>query len=179
MNFKSSFCSSLFLAALCAQAAVPAYAASPKGVWQSAAGSPDETVFAVTGDSIINRRISTFAAPGVEDMWGIIRKADAAFTNFETVIYDYNKPGAQQSGGTYMNSPKFVAEELEWAGFDLVSLANNHANDFGVDGMRSTVEAISKTKLIYAGVGENLAFARAPGYLDTAKGRVALISTSS
>jgi poly-gamma-glutamate capsule biosynthesis protein CapA/YwtB (metallophosphatase superfamily) len=136
-------------------------------------------VFALTGDAIINRRLSTFRAPGVNDMFEVIRKADAAFTNFETLIHDFNISGAQQSGGTYMGSPRFITDELAWAGFDLLGLANNHVNDFGVDGMRSTVAALSKTNFVYAGVGENLALARKPGYLDTPKGRVAIISTAS
>ncbi len=69
-----------------------------------------------------------------------------------------------------MGSPRFITDELAWAGFDLLGLANNHANDYGVDGMRSTVAALSKTNFVYAGVGENLALARKPGFLDTPKG---------
>jgi len=157
----------------------PALAAGPVKNWESAAGSPTETVFALTGDSIINRRLSTSPLPGVDKMFGVIRKADVAFTNFETLVHDFSIPGAQQSGGTYMGSPRFVTDELQWAGFDLLGLANNHMNDFGVDGMRSTVVALSKTNMVYAGVGENLGLARSPGYLDTVKGRVALISVAS
>jgi poly-gamma-glutamate synthesis protein (capsule biosynthesis protein) len=112
-------------------------------------------------------------------MFELIRKSDVAFTNFETLIHDFTLAGAQQSGGTYMGSPRFITDELAWAGFDLLGLANNHVNDFGVDGMRSTVAALAKTNFVYAGVGENLALARKPGYLDTPKGRVAIISTAS
>ncbi|MDT0495854.1 CapA family protein [Algiphilus sp. W345] len=169
----------LLLGVVCLQASPLAHGASVDRAWKSAAGADDETVFAITGDSIINRRLSTFAAPGVEQMFGLIRGADAAFTNFETLIHGYDMPGAQQSGGTYMTSPRFVGEELAWAGFDLLGLANNHTNDFGVEGMRSTVAALAETDMVFSGVGENLAFARSPGYLDTRKGRVALISTSS
>jgi len=154
-------------------------AAPPAKAWESAAGSKDETVFAVTGDSIINRRLSKAATPSNEPLFNLIRKADVAFTNFETLIHDFTTPGAQQSGGTYMGSPRFVTDELAWAGFDLLGMANNHTNDYGVDGMRSTVAALSKTDFVFAGVGENLALARKPGYLDTPKGRVALISVSS
>jgi poly-gamma-glutamate synthesis protein (capsule biosynthesis protein) len=159
-----------------AQAASPA---RPARAWQSAAGAETQTVFVLTGDSIVNRRLSTFRAPGVDDMFGLIRKADVAFTNFETLIHDFTFPGAQQSGGTYMGSPRFVTDELAWAGFDLLGLANNHVNDYGVEGMRSTVAALAKTHFVYAGVGENLALARKPGYLDTPKGRVAIVSASS
>jgi poly-gamma-glutamate synthesis protein (capsule biosynthesis protein) len=170
----------LLLGGLLAQSAQTAAAASsgPAG-WESAAGNPNEMVFVATGDSIINRRLSTSALPGVDKMFALIRKADVAFTNFETQIHDFNLAGAQQSGGTYMGSPRFVTDELAWAGFDLLGLANNHANDYGVDGLRSTLAALSQTKFVYAGVGENLAMARRPGYLDTPKGRVALISVAS
>lgn len=160
-------------------AAPAAFGAKADRAWQSAAGAADETVFALTGDSIINRRLSVYEAPGKDAMFGLIRGADAAFTNFETLIHPYNMPGAAESGGTYMASPPFVAKELEWAGFDLLGLANNHGNDYGAEGLMMTVDALSKTDLIYAGAGSNLAFARAPGYLDTRRGRVALISTSS
>jgi poly-gamma-glutamate synthesis protein (capsule biosynthesis protein) len=161
------------------QSGVTAFAANAPRAWESAAGAENETVFALTGDSIINRRLSTMSAPGVDKMFGLIRKADVAFTNFETLIHNFSLPGAQQSGGTYMGSPRFVTDELAWAGFDLLGLANNHMNDYGVDGMRQTVEALSHTNFVYAGVGENLALARRPGYLDTSKGRVALISVAS
>ncbi len=150
----------LTLGVLAAAHAASAAAPTPAKGWESAAGSKDETVFALTGDAIINRRLSTSGRPGVEDMVGLIRKADVAFTNFETLIHDFSLSGAQQSGGTYMGSPRFVTDELAWAGFDLLGLANNHTNDFGVDGMRSTLAALAKTNFIYAGVGENLALAR-------------------
>jgi len=177
MTFRISLIG--LLACALAQALQPAAAANAAGGWDSAAGKQGEMVFVATGDSIINRRLSTAALPGVDRMFGLIRKADAAFTNFETQIHDFNLAGAQQSGGTYMGSPGFVTDELAWAGFDLLGLANNHANDYGVDGMRSTLAALAQTKFIYAGVGENLALARRPGYLDTPKGRVALISVAS
>src|SRR6266404_3820717 len=152
----------LALGLVLAQSLLPVSAAGGAGGWESAAGKQSEMVFVATGDSIINRRLSTSVLPGVEQMFGLIRKADAAFTNFETQIHDFNLAPAQQSGGTYMGSPRFVTDELAWAGFDLLGLANNHANDYGVEGMRSTVAALSQTKFIYAGVGENLAMARRP-----------------
>jgi poly-gamma-glutamate synthesis protein (capsule biosynthesis protein) len=169
---------SAWLLALVVPVAAAAPAAKPQA-WQSAAGKKDQIVFALTGDAIINRRLSTSGLPGTDRMFGLIRSADVAFSNFETLIHDFTYPGAQQSGGTYMGSPRFVLDELAWAGFDLFGLANNHSHDFGVEGMRSTVAAFAKTDLVYAGVGENLALARAPGYFDTPKGRVALLSITS
>ena len=112
----------VLLGLLTAQAADAASPARPAKGWESAAGQETKTVFALTGDAIINRRLSTFRAPGVDDMFGVIRQADVAFTNFETLIHDFTIPGAQQSGGTYMGSPRFITDELAWAGFDLLGL---------------------------------------------------------
>jgi poly-gamma-glutamate synthesis protein (capsule biosynthesis protein) len=78
-----------------------------------------------------------------------------------------------------MGANAFVLDELKWGGFNLFGTANNHAYDFGEGGLMSTIRAFEHAGLTHAGTGENLARARAPGYLDTAKGRVALISTSS
>lgn len=165
----------VMLGVLAAQSSLPASARA----WESAAGNENEIVFVLTGDSIINRRLSKINKPNIDRMFDVIRRSDAAYTNFETLIHDFTVVPAQQSGGTYMGSPRFVLEELEWAGFDLLSLANNHTGDYGVDAQRSTIDALLKTDLIFAGAGENLALARAPGYLDTRKGRVAMISLST
>ncbi len=135
--------------------------------------------FALTGDSIINRRISVFQATGFPALIQRIRSADGAFTNLETLIHNFEFPGEAISGGTYMGSPPFITEELKWMGFNLLGTANNHTFDFGVEGMRSNLRHLQAAGLTYAGTGENLARARAPAYLDTPKGRVAIISCSS
>ena len=64
-------------------------------------------------------------------------------------------------------------------GFDMVSMANNHTGDYGVEGLRSTTRAVDAVGLMHAGTGENLAEARAPGFLETPRGRVALLSAAS
>lgn len=135
--------------------------------------------FALAGDSIITRRISVYDEPAYLQMIGRIRSSDAAFTNFEMLIHTFEFPGAPASGGTYMGAPAWVLDELKWAGFRLFGAANNHAFDFGTDGFLSTLQAMQKAGVVYAGSGINLARARAPGYLDTGKGRVALIGCAS
>jgi len=181
MRFTSNLLALMLGCALSVSLQTQAAAAGKSTVpgWQSAAGKTDEMVFVATGDSIINRRLSTESLPGAASLFDLIRGADAAFTNFETQVHDFDLAGAQQSGGTYMGSPRYVTDELAWAGFDLLGLANNHANDYGVEGLRSTLAALAKTNFVYAGAGENLAMARRPGYLDTTKGRVALISVTA
>src|ERR1051326_5314287 len=135
--------------------------------------------FALTGDSIIERRLSVYDEPQYLRMFERIRSADAAFTNFEMLIHNFEYPGAPMSGGTYMGAAPWVLDELKWAGFRLFAAANNHSFDFGADGLLSNIRHLEQAGVVYAGAGVNLARARAPGYLDTKKGRVALIACAS
>ena len=70
-------------------------------------------------------------------------------------------------------------KELVWAGFDMVSLANNHTGDYGADGMRITKRHVAAAGLVHAGAGEDLAEAREAAFLDTAGARVAIVSVAS
>jgi poly-gamma-glutamate synthesis protein (capsule biosynthesis protein) len=143
------------------------------------AQSKDDIHFALTGDSNLHRRVSVFDDPAYLEFFKKIQKADVSFTNLEAVIHPLNIPGAAFAGGTPGISPSWTVDELKWAGFNLLSVANNHSLDYGIDGLRANLHALDAAGLVYAGAGENLAFARAPGYLDTKKGRVALIASAS
>jgi poly-gamma-glutamate capsule biosynthesis protein CapA/YwtB (metallophosphatase superfamily) len=134
---------------------------------------------ALTGDSIIMQRLSVFKEPEFTRLFEIIRGADAAFTNLETLFHDYEMPPAHESGGTWMRTDPPIIKELVWAGFDLVSRANNHAGDFGPEGSAMTSKYVRDAGLVEAGVGRSLAEAREARFLETAKGRVALISAAS
>jgi poly-gamma-glutamate synthesis protein (capsule biosynthesis protein) len=134
---------------------------------------------ALTGDSIITMKLSVHTEPAFTKMIDLIRGADVAFTNLEMLFHDYEPYPSTQSGGTYMRADPALVKELVWAGFDMVARANNHANDYGVEGTRLTTKYVAEAGLVQAGVGESLREAREARYLDTDKGRVALISTAS
>ena len=134
---------------------------------------------ALTGDSIITRRLSVYREPAFLALIDLIRGADAAFTNLEMLFHDYETYAMNESGGTYMRADPALAKELAWAGFDLVSRANNHTGDYAVDAMRLTTKYVAAAGLVQAGVGESLPEAREPRFLETAKARVALISVAS
>ncbi|MBI2304951.1 MAG: CapA family protein [Chloroflexi bacterium] len=137
---------------------------------------------AVTGDAIINRRLSVHSDERFLSLINILRQADVAYTHLETLIHDYDGPEvypAAEAGWTWMRSPRFVVDELKWAGFDIVSHASNHSLDYSYGGLMSTWQALREAGLPWAGTGMNLGEAREPAYLDTGKGRVALISMCS
>ena len=142
--------------------------------------SADEPfTMALTGDSIITRKLSVYDEPEYLEMIELIRSADVAFTNLEMLFHDYEPYPMAVSGGTWMRGDPSLAGELAWAGFDMVARANNHTGDYGVEGMRLTTKYVAEAGMIQAGVGESLAEAREAKFLETAKARVALISVSS
>jgi poly-gamma-glutamate synthesis protein (capsule biosynthesis protein) len=140
----------------------------------------DGFTVAAVGDNIIARPVSH--TPGFAAVGRIIHDADAAFGNFEGTAIDLARtPAVPQAefGGVWIIGSPAVAKDLKGIGFDLMSRANNHATDWGLEGMRQTNRALDEAGIVYAGVGEHRAAARAARYFDTEKGRVALISMAS
>ena len=134
---------------------------------------------ALAGDAIITRKLSVYKEPEFLGMIDVIRSADAAFVNLEVLLHDYEHFPMHQSGGTYMRADPEMAAELKWAGFDMVSLANNHTGDYGPGGMRTTIRHVEAAGFLYAGAGESLTAAREAHFMETANGRIALISCAS
>jgi poly-gamma-glutamate capsule biosynthesis protein CapA/YwtB (metallophosphatase superfamily) len=134
---------------------------------------------ALTGDSIITRKLSIYKEPEFLKMIELIRDADVAFTNVEMLFHDYEFYPMNASGGTYMRAEPALAKELAWAGFDLGSLANNHAGDYGVPAMQLTQRHVVEAGIVAAGTGNSLMEAREAKFVETAEARVALISVAS
>lgn len=127
---------------------------------------------------MITRKLSVFREPKYLELFDLFRSSDVGYTNLEMLMHNYeHSPGS--AGGTFTASDPRNLEELKWAGINLVSTANNHAYDYGENGVLTNLENIQKAGLAYAGTGLNTSEARSPGYLDTPKGRIALISISS
>ena len=141
------------------------------------AESGDLTLVA-SGDTMITRRLSVFQEDRFKSLVDLFRKADVGFTNLEMLMHEYEHPPGS-AGGTFTASEPRNLEELSWAGINLVSSANNHAYDYGEGGLTTNLRHLQASGLAHAGTGRNLSEARAPGYLETARGRVALISAAS
>jgi len=140
---------------------------------------------AAVGDVIMNRRTAPFDHPGDQgfhELANIIRAADAAFMNLEQSVFRLQEftgwPAAENGGNYEVGSPETLRDLVDM-GFDLFNNANNHTTDYGVEGMRLTNRLLDEWGLIHSGTGENLGWASRPGYLETPKGRIALIGMAS
>lgn len=107
-----------------------------------------------------------------------IRKADAAVVNLETLFHRFEGYPQAQSGGAYMATSPEIANDLAWAGIDMVSTANNHTFDYGSIGVIENLENLAHAQIVAAGSGEDLQRARAARYFHHPRGTVALISAA-
>lgn len=139
---------------------------------------------AAVGDLIISRALSQHATrlPRFAAAIELLRGSDIAYGNLETTIFDPRTfTGSPYSfdGDWTLSAVPAVAGDLRSMGFSLVSRANNHALDWGLEGMRETGRWLDEAGIAWAGVGESHGLARAPAYVETARGRVALVSLAS
>ncbi len=84
----------------------------------------------------------------------ILSGADVTFGNLEGTLTD-SKAGAKSCRNPKVcytfGMPTAYAKCLADAGFDLISVANNHSGDFGTRGRQSTINALQDANLTFAG----------------------------
>ena len=84
----------------------------------------------------------------------ILHQADIAFGNLEGVLLAGGEPAkkCRNPSACYLfRSPPRFAETLATAGFTVLSLANNHARDFGEEGRDSTMAALDAAGVLHSG----------------------------
>jgi hypothetical protein len=123
----------------------------------------------VVGDLLVQEPVGKLIDPKVAQ---VIRDADTAIGNMESVIVD-DLTGDIGLAGNY--APKETAADMAGLGFDLLSGANNHIGDMGMEGMFQAIRLLDEQGIALAGVGRNLAKARQPAFQQTPKGRIALV----
>ena len=140
---------------------------------------PAKLNLALTGDSIILRKISMYQDEPTKRLYDILRQSDVAFTNLEVLPNNFAGYPAVESGGSHFAAHDWVVDDLQNMGFDLFSCANNHALDYSTVGCVATIEVLERKGVAFAGIGRNLGAARMPVYFDSPAGSVAMISCSS
>jgi poly-gamma-glutamate synthesis protein (capsule biosynthesis protein) len=94
-----------------------------------------------------------------------LAQADIRFGQCERV---YSERGALQlhSGGAHSRVQPHMASIFSACGFDVVSVASNHAMDWGGDALLDTIELFDKKGIKAVGAGRNLEEARKPAFVE-------------
>jgi poly-gamma-glutamate capsule biosynthesis protein CapA/YwtB (metallophosphatase superfamily) len=157
----------------------------PVAAQEGTKAAPPTWSLAAVGDALIATRLAQFnhpADPGFSRMVKVIQDADVAFLNLEGSLFSFSEFSGWaevEHGGFWQTGPPEAGEDLKAIGFDLFNTANNHTTDWGVEGMRLTHKHLNRLGVVHSGSGMNLGEASRPGYLDTPKGRVALIGLAT
>src|SRR3954466_11689795 len=103
----------------------------------------DELMLTFQSNQYIEHPMSVYRDPGFLRFCGLLRGADLSFANLECAIVDGDEWPAFGSGmgltGSYLGAPPQMVDELKFLGFNAVYAANNHAADFGEQGILSTM----------------------------------------
>lgn len=114
----------------------------------------------VAGDYVPRNRLAPMVEAGqYEDIFGevrnIVKGVDYAIVNFESPITGNTDIPIEKCGPNLHCPPKAV-DALKYAGFNCVTLANNHIRDFGDTAVERTMSILSKSGMEHVGAGENI-----------------------
>jgi len=145
---------------------------------QTRARTDRPVVLMAAGDMCFARMVSSVAARKRDgypfrNVRAILRSADIAFGNLECVAATTGR--AVPKTYNFRVHPVWAKRVAE-AGFDVVSLANNHTMDYGREGLRGTLEAVSNAGLSAVGAGGTPEEARAPALLNVRGLRVGFLA---
>ncbi len=134
---------------------------------------------AASGDVLGDRGVGLFIDKnGAEPLFANVRpfleESSLAFVNLEGPISDL---GTRASWKEYtFRGRTALAGGLASAGIDVVSLANNHSNDYGTKALLDTFTRLRAAGVHYVGAGTDAAAASAPSLLITPAGMVAVLA---
>jgi poly-gamma-glutamate capsule biosynthesis protein CapA/YwtB (metallophosphatase superfamily) len=140
---------------------------------------PSENVDVLLGgDVMLGRAVGAAIATGADPLAGIrsrLERASSKLVNLECVLSD---KGNASAGKRYsLRAPLEAMRVLAAARISAVSLANNHAADFGRQALLDSIARLQAGDILAIGAGETTAGAYAPHFLTTRAGtRAAIIA---
>jgi poly-gamma-glutamate synthesis protein (capsule biosynthesis protein) len=110
------------------------------------------------------------------DLLQEMQSADVMMLNNE-FAYSNRGTKASDKSFTFRAKPERV-QILKEMGVDIVSLANNHALDYGQDALMDSFDTLDEAGISYVGAGENVDRAKAPVYYKVGNKTIAYVSAS-
>lgn len=143
---------------------------------------PADFTFAAVGDIIIQQPSEAIIRAHAPQIVRRLSRADVSFGNFESNSFTlgaFTGHARPPPEGPLLLAPPEVPLELKRLGFTLLSTANNHAGDWGPEGVLATARTLEESGLVSAGTGWDLRSARAPACMVVHGASVALVAITS
>jgi poly-gamma-glutamate capsule biosynthesis protein CapA/YwtB (metallophosphatase superfamily) len=140
-------------------------------------------VVALAGDTMLGRGVAEALVDAkrpviAPEVLEAAAEADLFVLNLECCISDRGEPWPDPRKPFFFRAPPVAAEVLAGAGVDCVTLANNHALDYGVPALLDTLEHMSGAGIAYTGAGADEESARAPAALSAGGERVVVVAAT-
>ena len=120
---------------------------------------------------IISEQGTDYPVRNIKDF---LKGFDYRFCNLECPISDKGDVHPDKKY-VFLGKPEHI-ELLHSAGINGVSLANNHACDYGKTGLLSTIDNLSKNGIAYAGAGKDKKAAHAPLQITVSNVKIAILA---
>jgi poly-gamma-glutamate capsule biosynthesis protein CapA/YwtB (metallophosphatase superfamily) len=139
---------------------------------------------ALAGDTMLGRKVAErIASDGPDglvagEVVALTQAADLFVLNLECCISERGTPWPDPRKPFFFRAPPAATEVLNQLGVDCVTLANNHALDFGAEALLDTFEHLETAGIKWVGAGRNLEEARRPAVLDADGFRLAVLGGS-
>jgi len=138
---------------------------------------------ALAGDTMLGRGVAPhLALPDhrllAGDLREIARSADLFILNLECCVSDRGERVRHLGKRFFFRAPPVAAERLAEMGVNCVTLANNHAKDFGPDALQDTLHHLRAAGIGAVGAGADEAAARAPAVLEAGGVRVRVVAVT-
>ena len=139
---------------------------------------------ALAGDTMLGRGVAraltrtppqALVAPEVRDALG---QADLVVLNLECCISERGRPWEAPGKPFFFRAPPRAVKLLVLLGTDCVTLANNHALDYGPDALTDTPDHLAAAGIATFGAGADLEQARRPVTLAAGGLRVAVVGVT-
>lgn len=117
------------------------------------------------------------AAAVLADVAPVLREADLAVLNLESVVADAPGDPVSRKEHNFLTPPAAL-DAFADAGVDAFTLGNNHSWDFGEAGLKRTLEELGKRRILACGAGIDEAAARRPAELGAGASKFRLLSYS-
>jgi poly-gamma-glutamate capsule biosynthesis protein CapA/YwtB (metallophosphatase superfamily) len=139
---------------------------------------------ALAGDTMLGRGVARalaaapperLVAPEVAEL---MRAADLAVVNLECCVSDRGRRWDAPGKPFFFRAPPKAVELLALLGVGCVTLANNHALDYGPQALQDTLDHLAGAGIAAVGAGPDLDRARRPAVLDAAGLRVAVVGAT-
>jgi poly-gamma-glutamate synthesis protein (capsule biosynthesis protein) len=138
---------------------------------------PGSLTLLFAGDLMLGRGVAPIAGADPEglfrDVRRIVRGADVAMANLESPLT--SRPHTSPNPFALEADPA-SAELVAGAGFDVLSLANNHSGDAGREAIVDTVSAVEGAGMAAVGVGSDRVDALAPLIVERHGVRLAVLA---